>query len=221
MNLSAQLKRLTPTLSGKERALLASRAFVEGRELDPAFLEGMTPRQCEEYNRYIGLLYTCNSTLGVLLTSLTWMVDVLESELFQHSVLAGMAKQVADALEETPVPEQLTKWRSRPHLSLPEFLCGIELEMKATALRRLLVLWQELRALEILWQEIAEQFDGYDLRGPDTIAEAAETRANLRRLLEAASPKRAKKLPEPSAEVLSKIRSHLDAAMTMISYRQS
>ena len=91
MNLSAQLKRLTPTLSGKERALLASRALWEGRELDPAFLESMTPRQCEEYNRYIGLLYTSNSTLGVLLTSLTWMVDVLESELYQHA-LCGISK---------------------------------------------------------------------------------------------------------------------------------
>jgi hypothetical protein len=124
------------------------------------------------------------------------------------------------AFEETPEAEEIQKWHKSSNVTLPLFLRGLAKDVKASGFQRLLMLWQELRALEILWAEIAEECDGDDLRNRDLISGADDIRPRLIKLLEGASPKRAKKPPEPSAEVLASVRHHVDEAMRMFGFRE-
>jgi hypothetical protein len=93
MSLAARLNRLTPALSGKQRALLVIRADLDGREPDREWLN-VPSDQRREYNYFVALLFTSNNTLGTLLTSLTWIVDALEWDRDQHAMIANAARLV-------------------------------------------------------------------------------------------------------------------------------
>jgi len=219
MTLAARLSRLTPALSGKQRALLVIRAHLDGREPDPDLFAPLPAEQRREYDYYIALLYTSNTTLGVLLQSLIWIVDALERDLEQYAMLTQASRLVEEALEETPDPDLARRWKSRSNVTLPEFLRGLERDIKTGGLKRLLLLWQELRGLELVWAEITGECDGDDLRRPDLVEQATTLRSRLFELIQNASPKHAKKLPEPNEEALRGIRDQVDEAMRMMGFR--
>jgi peroxiredoxin family protein len=99
MSLAARLNRLTPALNGKQRALLVIRAHLDDREPDREWLD-MPSEQRREYDYYVALLYTSNTTLGVLLKGLTWIVDALEGDLQQYAML-GQASRTCRPLRAT------------------------------------------------------------------------------------------------------------------------
>jgi hypothetical protein len=220
MSLATRLNRLTPGLTGKQRALLIIRAHLDDREPDRELLANVPSDQRREYDYYIALLYTSNSTLGTLLRSLTWIVDALERDSEQYAMIANAARLVEEAFEATPDIEEVRRWKKSSNLTLPLFLRGLERDVRASGLQRLLMLWQELRGLEMLWAEIAGECDGEDLRHPDLIAEAALLRTRLLDLIQAVSPKHAKKPPDPSEEALAGVRRHVDEAMRMMGFRE-
>jgi len=219
MSLAARLNRLTPALSGKQRALLVLRANLDGREPDRALLT-MPADQRREYNYFISLAFVSNSTLGTLLRSLTWIVDALEGNVDEYAMLARAAKMFEEAFEETPDLDEVRKWQKSSNVTLPLFLRGLEADIKASGLQRLLLLWQELRGVELVWAEIAGECDGDDLRHPDLVAEATALRSRLLELIQNVSAKRAKKPPEPSEESLRGIRHQVDEAMRMFGFRE-
>ena len=149
MSLAARLNRLTPALSGKQRALLVLRSKLDGREPDRALLT-MPADQRREYNYFISLAFVSNSTLGTLLRSLTWIVDALEENVDEYAMLARAAKMFEEAFEETPDLDEVRKWQKSSNVTLPLFLRGLEMDVKAGGLQRLLLLWQELRGLELV-----------------------------------------------------------------------
>jgi hypothetical protein len=166
------------------------------------------------------LLFTSNTTLGVLLRALTWIVDALERDLDQYSMLANAARLLEEALAETPDIEEVRRWEKSSRVTLPLFLRGLEWDIRAGGLQRLLLLWQEMRALELVWEEIAGDCDGEDLRHRDVVAEATALRSRLLELIQDASPKRAKKPPEPNEEALTGVRHHVAEAMRMFGFRE-
>ena len=219
MSLAARLNRLTPALSGKQRALLVLRANLDGHEPDRALLT-MPADQRREYDYFISLAFVSNNTLGTLLRSLTWIVDALEGNVDEYAMLARAAKMFEEAFEETPDLEEVRKWQQSSNVTLPLFLRGLEADIKASGRQRLLLLWQELRGLELVWAEIAGECEGDDLRHPDLVAEATALKSRLLELIQNASPKHAKKPPEPSEEALAGIRNHVDDAMSMMGFRE-
>jgi hypothetical protein len=52
------------------------------------------------------------------------------------------------------------------------------------------------------------------------VAEATELRSRLLELIQNASPKHAKRLPEPNEEALSGIRKQVDEAMRLMGFRE-
>ena len=220
MSLATRLSRLTPALFGKERALLVTRAHLDRREPD-ASLFVMPADQRVEYDYFIALVYTSNTTLGVMVRSLAWIADSLERDQAQYARLAEAAGFVEVALEETPDPEVVRKWKGHSSVTLPDFLRRLERELRGEGLQRLLLIWQELGALELMWAEISQECDGEDLRCPELIVEFTEARERLQKLLMTVSPRHARKPPEPSAEILADFRKAVDEAMRFMSLREA
>src|SRR4051794_25279482 len=104
MSLASRLDRLTPALSGKQRALLVTHAHHSGRDPEPNRFE-MPGDQRREYDYFIALLYTSNSTLAMLLHSLTWIINALHNDRDEYAKLATASVLVDEGFERTPAPE--------------------------------------------------------------------------------------------------------------------
>ncbi len=77
MSIGGRLDKLTPALTGKERAILILKASKEGAPEDPQIRSSMPPAQALEFNHFIGLMNGVNLFLtfytGVLSQCLAYL----------------------------------------------------------------------------------------------------------------------------------------------------
>jgi hypothetical protein len=130
MSLAARLGRLTPALTGKERALLALRARNAGQTPDPELRPGMTPEASREYNRYAALIHVANAELGMLCTVLAYQVECLEAQAERVLLLEEAAALLVKDLGETLEESRVRNWRSRKQVTVPVFLRGLAAELR-------------------------------------------------------------------------------------------
>jgi len=129
VSLGARLNRLTPALSGKERAILVLRNFKEKKKQDYRLGQGMDSAEIREYNRLIRLMNACNLEvltivillrersakidlkLGWLATLEMWCEHAEMVELYSRGPPSGQQKLVGDfelpALDEDEVSQNL------------------------------------------------------------------------------------------------------------------
>ena len=76
--IATRLRRLTPALSAKERAVLVLRALNAGQEPDPQLHVIDDAVQGQIFNRHLGLIYVANIELDAIYQSLWYQVTRLE-----------------------------------------------------------------------------------------------------------------------------------------------
>jgi hypothetical protein len=81
VSLRADLDKLLPGLSARERAILVLRNFKEKKPQDPTLAWGMADYETREYNRLIRYIQVCNSEVFTLITMIQGRVDVLSVRL--------------------------------------------------------------------------------------------------------------------------------------------
>lgn len=213
--LTARLDKLAPALSAKERAVLALRRHTAGLEPDPELTRSMPREQARQYDRYAGLAYVANAELGALCRVITTNVEMLEFQEEQISLLGQAATQLEEQWPDDVRANPVRGWRKRSHTTVPEFLRGLEAEMRQELHGALLLRHKELRALESVWAEIAAEFDGEDVAHPDLRRQANQTMDRIRQLARKTG-KRAKTLPEPETWIVEDVRAIVDRAFEAI-----
>ena len=219
--MASRLTRLAPGLTAKQRAMMTVRAYVSDAPQDPDIGRSMPAEQREEYDYYIALLYTANSPLAVLSRALAGMVDALTYDREHLSVLGEAASMLEETCGDEAKAKSVRGWRKRQNVTVPEFLRGLEHEVRQSLLEQTLLFWRQLRALEVLWAEIFEQVDGEDLRHPDIVDQATATRTKLLALMAELAPRPSKSPPEPDEELVAGLRTHVEEAMRLMGYREN
>jgi hypothetical protein len=190
--LTNRLRRLTPELTAKERAVLVLRAVNAGEEPDPEILATMPREQNREFDRYAGLSYVANGELGALCRAIQSQVEGLDAQRLQIEELERAAALLE---EEFGLEKQgrLRGWRRKESVTVPEFLRGLALELRD----------------EIVWNEIAQEFDGEDPVHAELRQRAADT-GELARSLAFQVGRRRRSLPRPSDEITAEVRDLVD-----------
>jgi hypothetical protein len=208
--LDARLSKLLPALSARERAVLALRAQNAGQDA-AAIRRSMPAEQRHEYNRYMGLVFVAGCQMGALVYVIKNQVENLSFDLDRIDQLERAATVLEEDDPESVAAHPVRPWRQRQrqseHLTVPEFLRSLALELKEDAFKELSVRWRELRAVEIVLDEIAEQFDGEDALHPDARGWLTNSRSAALRVTERLGRKR---LPEPGEDYLSRTRALID-----------
>lgn len=207
--LRAQLGKIAPTLSARERFLLVLRAHNVGETEDPSIRSTMPRAQVREFNRYGQLVFIANHTLWPILVVLQHHVEALE---YQRERIARL--DAAAALLEEQHPEEKAEARERERepgmVTVPEYLRGLAQELRRDLGRELSLRWRELRALETVWAEIAAEFDGEPVTEHEVRTRVAETKGKLQELAAALAGdgggNKLRRLPAPTAEFVDGLR---------------
>jgi hypothetical protein len=213
VSIDARLKRLAPTLSAKERAMLVLRSLREKTAEDPAWRSTMPRDQTVEFNRLIVLMNACNIYLPLyitmveqsterLFTKLHWLITMTQfgSAFWDLASLlpAGKRKQ-AEKLAARSLPRLELPWVGEEHelswLNLAE-------NMERGLREELILLGQDLRAIDSVVDSVSMEFDGEDPLRPVMRGIVEKTRSSLTQLHEFLSLREPFDLPEPDDEAL-------------------
>ena len=157
MSLTARLDRLTPALSGRQRAILAMRSIAAGLEPDRDLWRIDDEQERRAFNRCIALFYVANTELGMVLHTIRFHLDrVAEDNTFE--MLREASEMAARDLDQPADLKNARRWRSKREVTVPEFLLGVAEEVRAQTLARLLARAAELRAVEDAWEGLAGEF---------------------------------------------------------------
>jgi len=213
MTIANRLGKLTPALTGKERAILAIRAQNEGRQPDPELLKISDPAQRRQYDRYIGLGYVASAELGMLCYAIKGQAEHAANQAHAFEVIEEASGILAADLAEEVDAKKVRAWRKQKTVTVPEFLAGLALEVRESAVAELVTRWKELQALERVWEALRAEFDGEDPVVPEVRALADAAAATLREL---AVRYRIKRLPEPEQEDIDRTWALVDQAFDLL-----
>jgi hypothetical protein len=96
MSIDARLRKLTPSLSGRQRALLSLRVVPAGEEPDPAWHQIDDPAQAREYDRYVAIVIAANE-LSAYLRAVSLRVQGLQRLATELMVLDEAGTLAEDA----------------------------------------------------------------------------------------------------------------------------
>lgn len=85
--LAARLGKLTPALTGKERAILVIKAHAADQEPDPLLRRFDSPAELSKYDRCIALCIAANNELGAVINVIAMVVAGLDRDLYRVKVL--------------------------------------------------------------------------------------------------------------------------------------
>jgi hypothetical protein len=80
MSLASRLDRLTPALTGRQRAVLVLRAHAAGHEPDPELRQIADERERRNFERCMALIYVVNVELGAMLQGLLFHAQRLGAD---------------------------------------------------------------------------------------------------------------------------------------------
>jgi hypothetical protein len=213
VTVQARLQKTIQVLSPLQRVALLLQAQREGRELDPELSRISDLQQNKAFNRYIGLIYVINETLGALCYTGSAFSRFLDDSANQIRLL----EQAAGMLETDLGVEQVKRpraWRTAGEMPVSEFLRSLALELRHDLTTTLAQRWRELGALEQVWGELAEEFGGEDPVSPELRTMAEETRQRLMALAREFDGKR--RLADPDEDTLAEMRHQVDAAFEQL-----
>lgn len=213
MTIGKRLDRLTPALSGKERAVMAIQAQNEGREPDRDLLTINDAAQRRQYDRYIGLAYVASAELGMLCQVVKNQADHAASAAHAFEVIEEASGILAAELGEAVDQRKVRAWRKQKQVTIPEFLAGLALEVRESAVAEVVTRWKELQALEQVWEALRAEFDGTDPVVPE-VRELANAAAIT--LQELADRYRIKRLPDPEQADIDQTWSLVDQAFDLL-----
>lgn len=176
---ATRLQKLTQELSPLQRAVLVLKEMREERDVDPVLLRIDDEPQRRAFNRYMMLLYVLNRELASVCRVVEDRTEQLETTL-GYSETFNEAAQLIEVSEGWAPAKATRAWRTKPKVTVPEFLRGLALELKDEAIEGVVFRWQELQALETVWAELSQDFQGEDAVLPQLRAQAADTAARLR-----------------------------------------
>lgn len=127
MSLDTRLNKLMPVLTARERAILILRSMKDKTPESPSWRRTMPREQSEQFNRYIGLIRTCNGKLAFFITALekeveklvlrfswwfclkSWQLNLVEidyaaSIVARHAITESEYRSLADELSLAYVP---------------------------------------------------------------------------------------------------------------------
>ena len=138
-----RMKKLLPSLTASERALLLLRSWKEDTDEDDQIRLTTPAWQVREFNRYMGLMNGTNTQLGA---SILLLGCQIEKTLLRVSwLISVMQLSLCDGRPKA----------TKPLATLSEALIeSVELSFRSH--------WQELRAVELVVSEISEAFGGED-----------------------------------------------------------
>ena len=215
--LRSRLGKLTPALSARQRFLLMLRARNTGAP-DPDVKRTMPHEQYEEFRVYARLWLVANGPLAAVLGVVEVNVHYLEQALGRLSELDQAAALLVRDLGEE-LPKEVRAWRSRKHVTVPQFLQGLAGDLRAELREDLSGCWAFLRGVERLWAELAAEFDGEEVVDAKPRATAAALRERVLRLADAL-PRGRTLLREPSAEQLQQLRDELRQWYTYLGWTE-
>jgi hypothetical protein len=210
MGIDSSLSKLMPTLSARERAVLALRAQRTGE--DPvAVRASMPPEQRHEYNRFMALAFVAGCQMGALVHVIKNQVENLEFDLDRIDLLERAATMLEEDDPESVAARPVRNWRQhtrrKQQVTVPDFLRSLAAELREDAYKELCVRWQELRAVEIVCEDIRQSSDGEDAMHPDVRDWLDACRKMAMDYIERLGKKR---LPEPSDDYLQRTRGLVD-----------
>jgi len=155
MSIDARLKKLTPLLSAKERAILVLGSLKDGTPEDPNWRTTMPMDQVPEFNRLIGLMNAANLHLAMFIALLetsvakvnlrmAWFVTLLLWEDHLGEIRRAAKKKLKPSVTKNPVAETVGD-------ALQDVLCQTAADC-----------WAQIRGGEIVLEEIAAEFDRAD-----------------------------------------------------------
>ena len=155
MSIDARLKKLTPLLSAKERAILVLGSLKDGTPEDPSWRTTMPMDQVTEFNRLIGLMNAANVHLAMFIALLetsvakvnlrmAWFVTLLLWEDHLGAIRRAAKKKLQPSVTKNPAAETVGD-------ALQDVLCQTAADC-----------WAQIRGGEIVLEEIAAEFDGAD-----------------------------------------------------------
>jgi hypothetical protein len=208
--LRSRLERLTPVLSGKERAVLIVRAKNQGVEPDPDLFQSITAEQRPEYNRYVALDYVANHQLGMIVNNAHWLTLHLQEDFERLSNLNHAAAMLEEQFPDEIKKQRVRQWRKAGDTTVTGFLRQLWFELRDSLLSEAESLWQELRAEQIVQAEIAAEFDGEDPVVTETREKFRETKKCLDKMLGELAGPRKRKRQEPDEAMLDRYRDIVD-----------
>ena len=157
VSIATRLDRITPVLSGRQRAILAMRSIAAGQEPDRELWRIDDEHERRAFNRCMARFYVANTELGMVLDAIRFHLDrVAEDNTFE--LLREASEMAARDLGEPADLKNARRWRSKREVTVPEFLLGVAEDVRARMLARLLLRAAELRAVEDAWEELAHDF---------------------------------------------------------------
>jgi hypothetical protein len=193
LSIDGRLRRLSPALSAKERAVLVLRAWKEDVEPDPQMRWQMPAEQTREYNHYISLMSGANGSLAHYILVLQQMVEKVDLRYGWLLTVGLWALQIER--RTPPDPEEQRRAEDLANALITNLRDGIE------------PLWQELRAVEIVLDEVAEEFDEEDPAHPMVRRTLNECKEKLTELHGQVSRYTGPfELPEPEVQGLGRVR---------------
>jgi len=157
MSINTRLDRVTPNLSGRQRAILAMRSIAAGQEPDRELWRIDDEQERRSFNRCMALFYVANTEIGMVLDAIRFHLDRLTEDT-TFELLREASEMAARDLGQPADPKNARRWRSKREVTVPEFLLGVAEDVRVQALDRLLARAAELRAVEHAWEELAGEF---------------------------------------------------------------
>ena len=209
MSLATRLDRLTPGLTGRQRAVLVLQALAAGEEPAPGLRSIDDERERQAFNRYMAWSYVANSELNAVLQMVAYHIQRLE----QHTTLELLHEAAAIAERDTGEKADaavVKRWRKSKSVNITELLLGVAAEVRELLLADVLARWQELRALETLWDELATELGVESILTAEMRQLADATRASLQKQVQRLNgPKHP---PEPDEVFMEAVRSQVERA---------